>query len=385
MTGGVDRARLLRWVDDRAHVALGGPLTGERLANEKDALALLLGARAAERAGERDRARHLFEAARQADPKDAQGVASEGSFALLREQAQDDAARGHAALLLGFAKMYPASPWAVRAIAEIAALPTDARPRVADLRRAVQAVHEATDVPNAWLAQHEHELGLSQVTPTPPPGTTFPPPVDPLVDALPVSDAIEGLPPEARAMIRRDQAIGARVGKACKDAPRAREIRQEWVRVWIHDGAEAEPALKVCVEKQVSQELDLPSILSGVRDVPIHSAAPTGAARGHREGTSPSQTPKSCTSTLPEVDHYDSFITSNTENYFACDAFGQSQLAETWTWFRIECDRRLRPTDSPGLPGGPPRVIERALSVPLLPRPAHAQTSGCSWRTKLRN
>jgi hypothetical protein len=65
MEGFGDKASFLTWLDDRARVALGGPLTNERLANEKDPLALLLGGRLAERANETDRARHLYGAARE--------------------------------------------------------------------------------------------------------------------------------------------------------------------------------------------------------------------------------------------------------------------------------------------------------------------------------
>ncbi len=284
-TGEVDKVRVLKWIDDRARVAAGGPLSAARLANEKDALALLLGARAAERAGDADQARRLFVAARQADPRDAQGIGSEAEFALLRGRARDDTARDHGALLLAFARAYPASPWAVRAIAGIAALPTAARPRLVDIQVALRAMHAAIKVTNDWLTHLEHELGIA-VTPTAPPATPFPRPVDPLVDAPALGNSIDTLPLDAKAMVRRDQAIGARVGKACTDAPRPREIRQEWVRVWVKDGAavrvlllnpEAEPALKLCVEQQVLQERDLPAAYGTVHDVSVHFAVTTAA------------------------------------------------------------------------------------------------------------
>jgi hypothetical protein len=66
---------------------------------------------------------------------------------------------------------------------------------------------------------------------------------------------------------------------------------------------------------------------------------------------------------IADVNKYDSYIVSDEKDYFVDDSFGKSRLADTWTPFRIECDRRLRRTDFPGLPGGAPVVNARALAV----------------------
>jgi thioredoxin-like negative regulator of GroEL len=290
-TSGVDGSTVVKWLDDRAPIAAGGALTSARLAHETNPLALLLGARVATRAQENDRARHLYEAARAADPKDARGIASEASFALLRLRAREDEVRHHGALLLEFAKAHPASPLALEALEGIAALPPSARPSPADLERAARAVRSATsassDGVHGWLARVELQLGLSQATPPPSPGGHPPPaPRDPLADAPGAEPTQSSIPPEFKAMFRRDGAVGARIGRTCKGAPRPPGVNQEWVRVWLQGGAvtrallldpEADPTFKACIEREASTERDLPPIYGEVHEWGVHFAAPPEA------------------------------------------------------------------------------------------------------------
>jgi thioredoxin-like negative regulator of GroEL len=288
---GIDPTTVAPWLEGRGRIALGGPLNAQRLAKETDPLAFLLGARAAERATETDRARRLLEYARDADAKDARGIASEAAFDLLRFRARDADARQHGALLLEYAKAHPASPFAMEALEGIAALAASARPSSADLQRAAHAVRVATSAaPDGSLASIEFALGLSR-TPPPSHGDGHPTlaPHDPLADAPTASEpAQQQIPPEIAAMFRRDGAIASKVGMTCKDAPRPAGVHQEWVRVWIQNGVvkrallldpEADPTLKSCIEREVGAEHDLPATYGEVYDWSIRFAAmPTSSS-----------------------------------------------------------------------------------------------------------